>query len=92
MFNVRNDLDCVLALSLNQFRYICVCCRFHNGPVKLSSAMRQGMAKDPVAPVLWEPHLVALDRRVEIILKGIRDCLEKGDANISEGDADDGEA
>lgn len=40
--------------------------------------MRQSMAKDPLNPILWEPHLVALDRRVEIILKGIRDCVQKG--------------
>lgn len=35
------------------------------------------MSTDPIAPVLWEPHLEALDRRVVIILQGIRDCLKK---------------
>ncbi|XP_055676841.1 extracellular serine/threonine protein CG31145 [Lutzomyia longipalpis] len=50
--------------------------RFHNGK-HLSEAMRESMAKDPIAPVLWEPHLEALDRRVGIILQGIRDCLKK---------------
>lgn len=54
--------------------------RFHNGPRKLSDAMRESMSKDPVAPVLWEPHLTALDRRVKIILQGIRDCIAKEDA------------
>lgn len=39
--------------------------------------MRESMASDLVAPVLWEPHLVALDRRVGIILKGMRDCVNK---------------
>lgn len=39
------------------------------------------MLLDPVTPVLWEPHLVALDRRVQIILQGIRDCINKSDAN-----------
>ncbi|KAL1494378.1 hypothetical protein ABEB36_009986 [Hypothenemus hampei] len=54
--------------------------RFHNGPgLKLSEAMRESMSRDPVAPILWEPHLVALDRRVEIVLKGIRDCLQKSE-------------
>lgn len=49
--------------------------------------MRRSMAKDPVTPILWEPHLVALDRRVEIILKGIRDCLQKGEEDLpNEGD------
>lgn len=50
--------------------------RYHNGPVHLSQAMRESLAKDPVAPVLWEPHLEALDRRITIILKAIRDCIE----------------
>lgn len=59
---------------------------YHNGPVKLSKAMRRSMAKDPVAPVLWEPHLEALDRRVEIILKGIRDCLQKGEELVPDTD------
>lgn len=39
------------------------------------------MSIDPIAPVLWEPHLVALDRRVVIILQGIRDCLKKVDSD-----------
>ncbi|XP_020284605.1 extracellular serine/threonine protein CG31145 [Pseudomyrmex gracilis] len=51
--------------------------RFHNGPMPLSAAMRQSMARDPVTPVLWEPHLEALDRRIDIILKAIRLCIER---------------
>lgn len=42
--------------------------------------MRDAMATDPIAPLLWEPHLEALDRRVVIILQGIRDCLKKVDS------------
>lgn len=66
--------------------------RYHNGPVKLSAALRKSLAKDPLAPILWEPHLEALDRRVEIMLRGVRDCLSKGEevAN-SENDADEDE-
>ncbi|XP_050298158.1 extracellular serine/threonine protein CG31145 [Anthonomus grandis grandis] len=56
--------------------------KFHNGPTKLSEAMRKSMEKDPIAPILWEPHLVALDRRIDIILKGIRDCLMKGEETL----------
>lgn len=41
--------------------------------------MRESMGVDPISPVLWEPHLEALDRRVVIILQGIRDCLKKAD-------------
>ncbi|XP_076292908.1 extracellular serine/threonine protein CG31145 [Lasioglossum baleicum] len=55
--------------------------KFHNGPVRLSEAMRKSMAKDPVAPVLWEPHLAALDRRVRVILQAIRDCLNREDSS-----------
>lgn len=51
--------------------------RFHNGPTPLSEVMRGKMDHDPVAPILWEPHLTALDRRIEVILKGVRDCLKK---------------
>lgn len=43
--------------------------------------MRESMHSDPIAPVLWEPHLQALDRRVVIILQGIRDCLKKVDSD-----------
>lgn len=51
--------------------------------------MRESMALDPIAPILWEPHLDALDRRVEIVLRGIRDCLTKGEDIESETKDDD---
>lgn len=38
------------------------------------------MSTDKIAPILWEPHFVALDRRVGIILNGIRDCVHKNAA------------
>ncbi|XP_055300424.1 extracellular serine/threonine protein CG31145-like isoform X2 [Sitodiplosis mosellana] len=50
---------------------------FQAGPKPLSVVMRESLAKDPIAPVLWEPHLEALDRRVDLILKGVRDCVAK---------------
>lgn len=43
----------------------------------MSVLMRESLAKDPVNPVLWQPHLDALDRRVDLILKGVRDCIQK---------------
>lgn len=49
---------------------------FLNGPKPLSKLMEEAMANDPITPVLWEPHLTALDRRVVIILSEIRDCIE----------------
>lgn len=50
---------------------------YHNGPKSLSVAMQEAMFDDPVAPVLWTPHLTALNRRIAIILSGVRDCIEK---------------
>lgn len=48
--------------------------------------MRQSLAKDPVAPVLWEPHLTALDRRVSLILQAIRDCLNRSQEQVEENE------
>lgn len=56
--------------------------------MKMSEALRRSMARDPVAPVLWDPHLEALDRRVEIILKAIRDCLQKGEEILADAEED----
>lgn len=38
--------------------------------------MRESMASDPAAPILWEAHLQALDRRVNILLNTFRECIE----------------
>lgn len=53
--------------------------RFHTGPEQLSSAMMASMASDPLQPVLWPPHLAALDRRLNIILQVTRKCLESAE-------------
>jgi len=37
--------------------------------------MRESMANDLLSPILWEPHLVAIDRRVGFVLQKIRECL-----------------
>ncbi|CAD6993069.1 unnamed protein product [Ceratitis capitata] len=50
---------------------------FHNGAKPLSEIMRESMSVDPIRPILWEPHLKALDRRITIILNGVRDCVKK---------------
>lgn len=47
----------------------------HNGPMKLSELMRESLASDPVTPVLTEAHLTSLDRRLNIVLSAVRDCL-----------------
>lgn len=50
--------------------------------------MRESMSFDPISPVLWEPHLEALDRRIVIILQGIRDCLKKVDLETTDNAAE----
>ncbi|KAJ2945959.1 hypothetical protein O0L34_g4876 [Tuta absoluta] len=52
--------------------------KYHN-QIPLSKALRDSMKADPVNPILWEPHLEALDRRVTIVLNAIRKCVEKGE-------------
>ncbi|XP_051863143.1 uncharacterized protein LOC117576526 [Drosophila albomicans] len=62
---------------------------FHNGPKPLSQVMGESLSNDPVSPVLWQPHLEALDRRVGIILQSIRDCIKRnppGELDASETD------
>lgn len=43
---------------------------------KLSDVMRESLLEDQLSPVLTEPHLLALDRRLQIILKTVEDCIE----------------
>lgn len=38
--------------------------------------MKESMSADPVAPVLLNEHLYALDRRVGIILNSLRECIQ----------------
>jgi len=47
---------------------------FHNVK-KLSEHMRESMSEDKLSPILWEPHLTAIDRRVGLILQKVRECL-----------------
>uniref|UniRef100_A0A2K6GN28 FAM20A golgi associated secretory pathway pseudokinase n=1 Tax=Propithecus coquereli TaxID=379532 RepID=A0A2K6GN28_PROCO len=43
---------------------------------KLSDVMRESLLEDQLAPVLTEPHLLALDRRLQIILRTVERCIE----------------
>lgn len=49
--------------------------RFQTGPNPLSRILRKSMSLDPIAPILTNDHLEALDRRVTIILNSLRDCI-----------------
>lgn len=44
---------------------------------RLSLLMAESLHADRVAPVLFQPHLEALDRRLRIVLRAVRDCVEK---------------
>ncbi|XP_003786225.1 pseudokinase FAM20A [Otolemur garnettii] len=43
---------------------------------KLSDVMRESLLEDQLTPVLTEPHLLALDRRLQIILRTVARCVE----------------
>ncbi|XP_071620586.1 pseudokinase FAM20A isoform X2 [Heliangelus exortis] len=54
---------------------------------QLSDVMRESLLQDPLAPVLTEPHLLALDRRLQLILKAVRKCIDTyGEARVVAND------
>uniref|UniRef100_A0A8C5LJR4 FAM20C, golgi associated secretory pathway kinase n=1 Tax=Jaculus jaculus TaxID=51337 RepID=A0A8C5LJR4_JACJA len=56
---------------------------------KLSLLMAESLQRDKVAPVLYQLHLEALDRRLRIVLQVVRDCIEKdGLHSVVEDDLD----
>ncbi|OCT85484.1 extracellular serine/threonine protein kinase FAM20C [Xenopus laevis] len=46
-------------------------------PYRLSDVMRESLSMDPLYPILSETHLTALDRRLTLILKVVRQCVQK---------------
>uniref|UniRef100_A0A8C4P641 Extracellular serine/threonine protein kinase FAM20C-like n=1 Tax=Dromaius novaehollandiae TaxID=8790 RepID=A0A8C4P641_DRONO len=46
-------------------------------PYRLSDVVREALASDRLAPVLTEPHLRALDRRLGKVLAAVGECLAK---------------
>ncbi|NXC19282.1 FA20A Pseudokinase, partial [Corythaeola cristata] len=54
---------------------------------RLSDVMRESLLQDRLAPVLTEPHLLALDRRLQLILKAVRKCIDTyGEAKVVAND------
>ncbi|KAL2297817.1 hypothetical protein Nmel_016382 [Mimus melanotis] len=53
----------------------------------LSDVMRESLLQDPLAPVLTEPHLLALDRRLQLILGAVGKCIDTfGEATVVAND------
>ncbi|CAL1542628.1 unnamed protein product [Lymnaea stagnalis] len=52
--------------------------KLYVGPDSLSQLMRLSLQFDPLNPILYDPHLDALDRRVSKVLHLINSCLMEG--------------
>uniref|UniRef100_A0A663M580 FAM20A golgi associated secretory pathway pseudokinase n=3 Tax=Strigidae TaxID=30459 RepID=A0A663M580_ATHCN len=60
---------------------------------RLSDVMRESLLQDRLAPVLTEPHLLALDRRLQLILEAVRKCIDTyGEAKVVANDTTQPEA
>ncbi|XP_055583670.1 pseudokinase FAM20A isoform X1 [Falco cherrug] len=60
---------------------------------RLSDMMRESLLQDRLAPVLTEPHLLALDRRLQLILKAVKKCIDTyGEAKVVANDTTQVEA
>ncbi|XP_032358051.1 pseudokinase FAM20A [Etheostoma spectabile] len=44
---------------------------------RLSHVMRESLEGDPLQPVLSEPHLLALDRRLQKVLRAVQRCIRR---------------
>ncbi|XP_028268766.1 extracellular serine/threonine protein kinase FAM20C-like [Parambassis ranga] len=54
---------------------------------KLSSLMEESLLRDRLSPVLIQPHLRAMDRRLRLVLQVLTGCIEKeGYVNVVEED------
>ena len=54
----------------------------------LSERMRQALARDKLAPILTDGHLAALDRRLNIVLQTLYNCIlqhKAGDVIVDDG-------
>ncbi|XP_020503810.1 pseudokinase FAM20A [Labrus bergylta] len=44
---------------------------------RLSDVMRESLEGDPLQPILTEPHLLALDRRLQKVLRAVQRCIRR---------------
>ncbi|XP_051995911.1 extracellular serine/threonine protein kinase FAM20C-like [Xyrauchen texanus] len=55
----------------------------------LSSLMAESLLQDQLTPILIQPHLHAMDRRLRLVLNVLADCVEKeGFSSVVENDLD----
>ncbi|XP_034049113.1 extracellular serine/threonine protein kinase FAM20C [Thalassophryne amazonica] len=60
---------------------------------KLSALMEESLTRDRLSPILIQPHLDALDRRLRQVLNVLADCIEKeGYSNVVEDDLQEDQA
>ncbi|XP_034415373.1 pseudokinase FAM20A isoform X2 [Cyclopterus lumpus] len=45
--------------------------------LRLSDVMRESLEGDPLQPILTEPHLLALDRRLQKVLRTVQRCVRR---------------
>lgn len=54
---------------------------------KLSSLMEESLLRDRLTPILIQPHLQAMDRRLRLVLQVLASCIEnEGYVNVVEED------
>lgn len=44
---------------------------------RLSDVMKESLEKDVLQPILTEPHLLALDRRLQKVLRVVQRCIRR---------------
>lgn len=54
---------------------------------QLSSMMEESLLRDRLSPILIQPHLQAMDRRLRLVVQVVAGCIEKeGYVNVVEED------
>ncbi|KRZ39524.1 Extracellular serine/threonine protein kinase FAM20C, partial [Trichinella pseudospiralis] len=79
-----DDLDIILPLvqcCVIRPSTVWTLLKYYFGPSSLGDALKQSMASDPVSPVLADKHLIAVNRRLEIILFKLAECIIQAGGN-----------
>ena len=45
--------------------------------LSLSKLLDESMRRDPLWPILTRPHLKAIDRRLDIVIRAVEHCIEQ---------------